>query len=155
MKREDTSTASVVAPPPLIFAAGWVLGLALHLRFQTRVIVGPSRWLGGLLVGTGAGLVAWAVWTMRKAGTDPRPDRPTATLVTDGPFRYTRNPIYLGFAAIYSGLLMAVGTPWPALFLPVVLALIRAGVIEREERYLAARFGDAFADYTAHVRRWL
>jgi protein-S-isoprenylcysteine O-methyltransferase Ste14 len=155
MERQDTSTASVIAPPPLIFAGGWVLGLALHTRARARLVIGPSRWLGGLLAAAGVGQIAWAIWSMRRAGTDPRPDKPTATLVTDGPFRYTRNPIYLGLTAIYSGLLMAVGTPWPALFLPAVLAVIREGVIAREERYLAARFGDAFTDYAAHVRRWL
>ena len=156
MKSEDTSAADVVAPPPpLIFAIGWVLGLALNMRFRTRLVAGPSRLLGGLLVGAGTGLVAWAILTMRRAGTDPRPDRPTAALVTDGPYRHTRNPIYVGFAGVYAGLLMVVGTPGPALFLPAVLAVIRQGVIVPEERYLAGRFGDAYADYATHVRRWL
>ena len=70
-------------------------------------------------------------------------------------YRHTRNPIYVGFAGVYAGPLMVVGTPWPALFLPAVLAVIRQGVIAREERYLAGRFGDAYADYAARVRRWL
>jgi protein-S-isoprenylcysteine O-methyltransferase Ste14 len=155
VEQQKTSTADVVAPPPLIFAIGWVLGLALHLRFRARLVVGPSRWLGGLLAAAGAGLIAWAIWSLRRAGTDPRPDRPTTALVTDGPYRHTRNPIYVGFVGMYAGLLLVVGTPWPALFLPVVLRVIRQGVVAREERYLAVRFGDAFADYVAHARRWL
>ena len=139
----------------MIFAAGWVLGLLLHLRFRTRMVVGPSRWLGGLFVGLGVGLVAWATRTMWHAGTDPRPHLPTTTLVTDGPFLYTRNPIYVGVASIYAGLMLAVGTPWPALFLPGVMAVIWKGVIEREELYLTGRFGNTYADYATQVRRWL
>ena len=155
MEPLDTSTAEVIAPPPLIFAVGWVLGLALHARFRGPLVAGPSRLLGGVLAAAGAGLIAWAIETLRSAGTDPRPDRPTTALVTHGPYRYTRNPIYVGFLGIYVGLLLVVGTLWPALFLPAVLAVVRRGVIAREERYLAGRFGEAFNEYAAHVRRWL
>ncbi|MDQ3810383.1 MAG: isoprenylcysteine carboxylmethyltransferase family protein, partial [Chloroflexota bacterium] len=116
---------------------------------------GPSRLVGGVVTAGGVALIAWSIATLLSAGTDPRPDQPTTALVTRGPYRYTRNPIYLGFVGIYAGLLLVVGTAWPALFLPAVLAVVRRGVIEREERYLAGRFGHAFADYAAHVRRWL
>src|SRR5215210_6804914 len=119
MEQPDaSSTAGVVAPPPLIFVIGLGLGLLLNARFPARLVVGPSRLLGGLLAGAGAALIGWAIASLRAAGTDPRPDRPTTALVTDGPYRHTRNPIYLGLASIYTGLLLAVGTPWPALFLP-------------------------------------
>jgi protein-S-isoprenylcysteine O-methyltransferase Ste14 len=155
MARSDVSTASVVAPPPLIFAVGLGLGLGLHARFPARLVAGPSRLLGGLLAAAGAGLIAWAIATLRAAGTDPRPDRPTTTLVIQGPYRRTRNPIYVGMLGIYAGLMLLVGTPWPALFLPTVLAVLRQGVIAREERYLAGRFGEAFTGYSAGVRRWL
>jgi protein-S-isoprenylcysteine O-methyltransferase Ste14 len=155
MERTHVSTAGVVAPPPLIFAVGLGLGLALHARFPARLVAGPSRLLGGLLAAAGASLIAWAIATLRAAGTDPRPERPTTALVTEGPYRYTRNPIYVGMLGIYAGLVLLVGTPWPALFLPTVLAVVRQGVIAREERYLAGRFGDAFTRYTARVRRWL
>jgi protein-S-isoprenylcysteine O-methyltransferase Ste14 len=153
--RPAISTAGVVAPPPVIFAVGFALGLAVHGRFPARLIGGPTRLLGGVLTAAGAGLIGWAVGTMRAAGTDPRPDTPTSVLVTAGPYRHSRNPIYLGLASIYTGLMLVFGTPWPMLFLPAVLAVIREGVIAREERYLAARFGDSFSDYTARVRRWM
>ena len=153
--RPGISTPGVVAPPPLIFALGLALGLAVHVRFPARLIAGPTRLIGGVLTAAGAGLIVWAIGTMRAAGTDPRPDRPTSALVTAGPYRHTRNPIYLGMASIYAGVLFVVGTPWPMLFLPAVLAVIRQGVIAREERYLAGRFGDSFSDYAARVRRWV
>jgi protein-S-isoprenylcysteine O-methyltransferase Ste14 len=155
MERPDDSTAGVVAPPPLIFALGWGLGLVLHASFPARLVAGPLRLLGGLLAAAGVSLIAWAVVALRAAGTDPRPERPTTALVTEGPYRHTRNPIYLGMVSIYAGLVLVVGTPWPALFLPTVLAVVRQGVIAREERYLSGRFGDAFTGYMARVRRWL
>ena len=155
MKQSEASTAGVLAPPPLIFAVGWVLGLVLHARFPARLVAGPSRLLGGLLTAAGVSLIASAIATLRAAGTDPRPDRPTTALVIEGPYRHTRNPIYLGLASIYAGLLLVVGTPWPALLLPAVLAVVDQGVVAREERYLARRFGDAFTKYTVRVRRWL
>jgi protein-S-isoprenylcysteine O-methyltransferase Ste14 len=153
--RPGISTPGVVAPPPLIFALGLALGLAVHARFPARLIAGPTRLIGGVLTAAGAGLITWAIGTMRAAGTDPRPDRPTSALVTAGPYRHTRNPIYLGMASIYAGVLLVVGTPWPMLFLPAILAVIRQGVIAREERYLAGRFGDSFSDYATRVRCWV
>ena len=155
MATSDTSTAGVVAPPPLIFAVGLGLGLALHARFPARLVAGPSRLLGGLLAAVGTGLIAWAIASLRAAGTDPRPDQPTTVLVTEGPYLRTRNPIYLGMLGIYAGLTLAIGTPWPALFLPAVLAVLREGVVAREERYLSERFAQAFTDYASRVRRWL
>jgi protein-S-isoprenylcysteine O-methyltransferase Ste14 len=155
MEQQDTTTSGVVAPPPLIFGVGLALGLGLHARFPARLVDGPSRAVGGLLVAMGSGLIAWAIATLRRAGTDPRPDRPTAALVTRGPYRLTRNPIYVGFTGVYCGLLVLVGTPWPALFLLPILSVMRHGVISREERYLARRFGEAYSAYAAQVRRWI
>ena len=150
-----SETPEILAPPPLIVGAAWALGFGLDRRFPAHLVAGPSRLVGGLIAASGVGLIAWAVATMRAAGTDPRPERPSTVLVTDGPFGLSRNPIYLGLIAIYAGLVLVVGTAWPVLFLPTSLAVLRDGVIRREERYLAQRFGSAFTEYASRVRRWL
>jgi len=151
--------AGVIAPPPLIYAAGFGLGFLLDrmrpaalLPARTR---GPRRAAGGALIAAGAGMSAWAVRTMVRAGTGPNPRHPATALVVDGPFQYTRNPLYLSLTAIYLGIALLRNALWPVLMLPAVLAVIRRGVIEREERYLLSRFGESYRAYQARVRRWV
>jgi len=92
---------------------------------------------------------------MKRAGTNVRPDQPSLHLVTDGPFRYSRNPLYLATLGLYGGVTLLVDAVWPALLLVPLLAVLRWGVIAREERYLEAKFGDEYRAYKARVRRWL
>jgi protein-S-isoprenylcysteine O-methyltransferase Ste14 len=103
----------------------------------------------------GIGLGGWFIWTMRRAGTpvDPR-EAPTA-LVTEGPFRHTRNPAYVAFTLTYSGLSLLTSILWPLLLLPLVLLAVDRGVIQREERYLEKQFGSSYRQYRHRVRRWL
>jgi protein-S-isoprenylcysteine O-methyltransferase Ste14 len=100
-------------------------------------------------------LMNWFFWTLRSAGTPVNPEKPVSRLVTGGPFRYTRNPGYLSMAMIYTGIASLANALWAILFLPVVLVMIRHGVIEREERYLERRFGEEFIRYKEQVRRWI
>ena len=93
--------------------------------------------------------------TIEKAGTPIRTDRPVARLVTDGPFRYTRNPGYLGLAMLYAGIAVLRNALWAILLLPVVVYVIQREVIGREERYLERTFGEEYLAYKAQVRRWL
>jgi protein-S-isoprenylcysteine O-methyltransferase Ste14 len=76
-------------------------------------------------------------------------------MVVEGPYRVTRNPIYLAFTLLYAGITVLVNALWAALLLPFVLAIMRRGVIDREERYLERRFGDDYLRYKARVRRWI
>ncbi len=92
---------------------------------------------------------------MRRAGTNVRPDQPTLALVFDGPFRFTRNPLYLAATGLYLGIALLVDALWPLLLLVPVLAVLRWGVVAREERYLEAKFGEPYRAYKARVRRWL
>jgi protein-S-isoprenylcysteine O-methyltransferase Ste14 len=92
---------------------------------------------------------------MRRADTPFDPSKPPTALVEDGPFRFTRNPGYLGFALTYAGISLLTGGRWPLVFLPGVLGVIDRGVIAREESYLEERFGDPYRDYRSRVRRWL
>jgi protein-S-isoprenylcysteine O-methyltransferase Ste14 len=81
--------------------------------------------------------------------------KPTTVLVTEGPFRYSRNPIYLALTLLYLGVAFLVNAWWILLLVVPVLLVIRYGVIAREEVYLARKFGDAYRQYTTQVRRWL
>ena len=75
--------------------------------------------------------------------------------MVDGPFRFSRNPLYLSLTGLYLGLAMLINTAWPPLLLPVLLAFLHWGVIRREERYLEVKFGSTYLNYKARVRRWL
>jgi len=114
-----------------------------------------TRGLGWLLLGSGVVLMNWFFWTLRCAGTPVNPEKPVSSLVTDGPFRYTRNPGYHSMVMIYTGIASLANAFWAILFLTATLTVIRRGVIEREERYLERKFGEEYLRYKARVRRWI
>ena len=95
-----------------------------------------------------------AVLTLYRAGTAIEPGHATTTIVTHGPYRFSRNPLYLFFLASYIGIAISVNTAWPLFFIPVIVVLI-SRVISQEERYLEGKFGQEYLDYKAKVRRWL
>lgn len=92
---------------------------------------------------------------MRRAGTSVNPTQPTTTLILEGPYRFTRNPIYLGMTALYMGIAILANTLWPILLLPGALFVMTRGVIEREEAYLERKFGEQYVTYKEKVRRWI
>lgn len=148
-------SVQVVAPPPLIYGLPLLAGLLLQHFFSRAVL--PASWasmLGPVLMLLGLiGLPA--IIAFRRAGTHPQPWRPVMALVVTGPYRLTRNPMYLGFTFLYLGVSLWVNTLWPLLALPVILLTMQWGVILREEAYLERRFGDEYRAYRARVRRWL
>jgi protein-S-isoprenylcysteine O-methyltransferase Ste14 len=148
--------AGVIAPPPLIYMGGLLLGFFLHLIWPfTLLPPALAQALGLVLVVLFFVFAFPAVRLMRGAGTSLRPDMPTTTLITTGPFRYTRNPIYLAFTSLYVGVSFVLNMLWPLLLLPIVIVVMNRGVITREEAYLEREFGDAYRQYKARVRRWL
>ena len=156
MPNDEHDKAGVIAPPPLIYLGPLVLGLLLNKRFPINLL--PPRIARSLrwpLLGGGVLLIGWFEWAMRHAGTPPSPYKPVSRVVTEGPFRYTRNPGYLAMAMIYAGIASFANALWAILFLPVALLLIQRGVIEREERYLERKFGEEYRLYKARVRRWI
>ena len=149
-------TAGVVAPPPLIYAAGLGIGLLLHKLVPVRFLPpGWARYAGWPLVAVSFLPGASAAVMMRRAKTALNPHRPTTAFVPDGPFKYTRNPIYVSFTLLYTGITILANSLWTALLLPLVLVVMQRGVIEREERYLERKFGAQYLKYKAGVRRWI
>jgi protein-S-isoprenylcysteine O-methyltransferase Ste14 len=146
----------VIAPPPLVYLAGLGLGLLFDWLVPGYELPGGAiRVVGMGLALAGVGLLAWAVVALRRAKTPVNPYKPSSAVVTDGPYRFSRNPIYLADAILYAGLALAFRSAAALALLPVVLAVVRYGVIGREERYLDRTFGDAYRSYKARVRRWL
>lgn len=146
----------VLVFPPALFGGTLLVGLVLHWLMPMQLLsplsarlLGAALLLASILLGRGA------EGTMKRAGTNVRPDQPSLHLVTDGPFRYSRNPLYLATLGLYGGVTLLVDAVWPALLLVPLLAVLRWGVIAREERYLEAKFGDEYRAYKARVRRWL
>jgi protein-S-isoprenylcysteine O-methyltransferase Ste14 len=155
----DTGTAGVIARPPLLFLAALLLGLASDYLLPLRFAVpqaGLVHWIiAGALILIGLALFAAGVRDFSRAATPVPTNEPTRALVTTGIHGWTRNPIYLGMFLVYGGIGVAARSPW-ILILALPLAItIRYGVVAREEAYLERRFGAAYRDYKARVRRWL
>jgi protein-S-isoprenylcysteine O-methyltransferase Ste14 len=146
-------------PPPLLFVLSFAVGSLLHHAWPLPLVAPAARGTTGIvgwfLVAVGTTLALSGVLTFRRVGTALRPDRPAARLVTHGPFRISRNPMYLGLSVVYAGVILLMNSWWLVLFLPLVLALLHVTVIRREETYLAATFGSQYRDYCRRVRRWL
>ena len=159
---EDIGTAGVIARPPLLFLATLSLGFVsdhlLPLPFPVSRM-GSIHWISAIisacLIAMGVVLVAAGIRNFSGAGTPVPTNEPTRVLVTTGIHSLTRNPIYLGFFLVYVGIGTVVRSPWILIFSLPLAAVIRYGVVAREEAYLEARFGDAYQDYKARVRRWL
>ena len=158
-RREGRARPEVRYPPPLLFVLGIVAGSLLHHAFPLPLIEPAGRsataTVGWLFVALGTGLSVWGLATFRGAGTSIRPSSPASTLVTHGPFRLSRNPMYLGLTLVYLGVILLMNSVWTALFLPLVIAVLHLTVIRHEERYLAATFGSEYEHYRRRVRRWL
>jgi protein-S-isoprenylcysteine O-methyltransferase Ste14 len=146
---------AIVAPPPLLYLGPLLAGLALDRFLPLPRLPAALRGVGLPLLVGGIGLGAWFFASMQRARTPVDPRQPPTALVEEGPFRFTRNPAYLGFALIYAGISLLAGGRWPMVFLPGVLGAIDRGVIAREEAYLEERFGSPYSEYRSRVRRWL
>jgi protein-S-isoprenylcysteine O-methyltransferase Ste14 len=148
--------ADVKIPPPLIYVAGFVLGLALERFFPELVLPKiPSRVAALLCIALGVTIAVWSVGLFHRERTSFVPIKPTTTLVIYGPYRFTRNPMYLGLVCVYLGIALWFGIFWALILLPAVMALIQRYVIIREEQYLERKFGGAYLKYKADVRRWI
>jgi protein-S-isoprenylcysteine O-methyltransferase Ste14 len=152
----EQDSPGILVPPPLIYllplASGLLLDRKAHITFLPR---GVARILGWPLVGGGVALSGWAFRTLWIAETTLRPDKPVSKLIQEGPFRYSRNPIYLSDAMIYAGIAVLRNSLWSILLLPVAIFVIQREMMGREESYLERTFGEEYLDYRRRVRRWI
>lgn len=151
-------TAGVIAPPPLIALGALACGALLEWIAPLGWIVGAPpilRWLtGGALVLAAISLIAAAILRFARAGTAVQTGAPSTALVTTGVYGVVRNPIYVGFFCLLLGIAILAAWDWLVLFAVVFMAIIHWGVVRREERYLSGKFSDAYAAYSARVRRY-
>lgn len=154
----EENSAKVRFPPPLAFLGFLLIGLVIDR------VAGLAGWglptslrllLAAAATGLGLALIVPALGGFRKAKTPPEPWREVKALVKTGVYRFTRNPMYLGMAGIYSGLALGMNSVSAIVLLPIVIVIIRSQVIAAEETYMAKTFGAAYRDYCDQVRRWL
>lgn len=156
MVKEDMGSAAVIAPPPFIYLGGLLIGFGLEVLLPRPTLPGAVRWPLGVASTILGGILATAFFrAFVRAGTPVSPYSPSTVLVTDGPYRISRNPGYLGMTLGYIGTALLAGAAWPLAMLPFVLLIVDRGVIAREERYLGRRFGRTYCDYKRRTRRWL
>lgn len=143
--------------PPLPFVAAVLAGWWLDRRVAALELPGGTalQTLGVVLLACAAALMGWAAWTLHRHRTTINPFRGASSLCTDGPFAWSRNPIYVADWLLLVGASFWLRTTWPLLFAPLIWAVIRYGVVGHEETHLEERFGDTYRDYRRRVRRWL
>jgi protein-S-isoprenylcysteine O-methyltransferase Ste14 len=150
--------AKVGFPPPLVFLAAllgglalqrWVHGLSLPLEPWTRLVAGVALALGGV------SMVLSARISFLRTGQHPAPWRPSPELIVQGIYRYTRNPMYAGITLFLVGLGVALDSPWVSALAPLALLVVHFLAVRPEEAYLTEKFGDAYVRYKAAVRRYL
>src|SRR6516165_6747094 len=154
---DTADTAQVIIRPPLGWGLAVIAGVALNwlvpLPFLPTNL--PAGWLGALVFVLALTLFAWAIVTITRAGSNVPTKLPTTTIVERGPYRFTRNPIYLGMCIGLLGLAIALDNLWLLLMLVPFVLVIHYGVVAGEEVYLERKFGDIYRSYRSRVRRWL
>jgi protein-S-isoprenylcysteine O-methyltransferase Ste14 len=146
----------IFIPPPLYYGAAFAIGMLINVAAPATIGARPASAIAGIVIGVlGLTLNFAGVTAVIRHRTTIVPHRPVATLITTGPYRVSRNPMYTGLATAYLGGALLANSWWPILLLPVVLLLVARLVIAPEERYLNQRFGQAYADYRSRVRRWI
>jgi protein-S-isoprenylcysteine O-methyltransferase Ste14 len=155
----NSATAGVITRPPVLYLACLILGLALDQLLPLPLTLSGAalmQWTvaGGLIL-VGVAILAAGIRNFTRAGTPVPSNQPVRALVTTGIHGWSRNPIYVGMFLLYAGIGIAAHSPWVIVLALPLFIILRYGVVAREEAYLERRFGDAYCDYKARVRRWL
>jgi protein-S-isoprenylcysteine O-methyltransferase Ste14 len=140
--------------PPRFFLLLALLGVAVHFALGGPVWL-RLPWLGAALLVAGAALVVWGERAFAAAGTTIKPFERTHRLVESGPFRFTRNPMYLSLVTMLVGAALVLGTPAPWLAALALAGILHFRFVRNEERALAASLGEPYERYRRRVRRWL
>ena len=152
---KDDDTAGVIALPPLIYAIALAASITTDRVLNARRLPPVFARLSIPFFGAAASLGVPAFREFKNAGTAVDPFEETTALVQSGPFAFSRNPMYIGLTMGYIGIALATRTTLPFAALPAVLWMMNTGVIEREERYLERKFGEAYRQYKERVPRWI
>lgn len=152
---DSDKTAGVIAFPPLIYGVPLIAGIVADRVLSNKPLPPASGLLSIGCFLAAASIVAPAFGAFKKAGTAIDPFEETTALVDSGPYRFTRNPMYLALTLAYAGVAFAARRAAPFALLPAVLWTMQHGVILREERYLERKFGKAYREYLQRVPRWL
>lgn len=146
----------VLTFPPIIFAVFFVIGYVTDRAFPSDIGISSIRYaVGGVLIGLSIILAGWGLAHFARAKTHVDVRKPATTLVTGGPYRLSRNPMYLALSLLYAGFAVAFLLPVTLVLLIPCLVVLYLGVIRREEAYLDRKFGEAYRNYRSRVRRWL
>jgi len=151
----EADNAGVIVRPPVLYAAALVALLVLRWLWPLPILPRGGLWPGLVLVALGVGILIWGRRTLLAGGTNVDPSLPATAVVTSGPYRLSRNPLYVGLALVYFGLTLALDSWWGIVLLVAVLIVMHRGVIQREERYLEQKFGDGYRQYRSTVRRYI
>jgi protein-S-isoprenylcysteine O-methyltransferase Ste14 len=158
MNTGANDSAAVRVPPPLPYLAALVVGAGLN-KFIWPLPIGLSRGLSvalaTLVALLGFALTIGALRLFRATGQDPKPWRATPEIVRTGVYRFTRNPMYVGFTLLQAAIGIGLGNFWVLLLVPLACVVVQITAIRPEEAYLERKFGDAYLDYKKRVRRWL
>ena len=142
--------------PPIIYAISILAGIGLNNLWPLVIPFGlHGRLYGGCVFAVAVGIAGWSLFEFHRADTEVRPDRPDSALITTGPFRYTRNPLYIVLSLTQLAIALWLNNPWILLLLPLSVIVITRYAIAREERYLEKLFGQDYLEYKARVRRWM
>ena len=156
MPEDRPDNSGVIALPPLIYGAAFLIGLVIHFVLPISFLPQqPALWLGALLTLVAGSIVASAFRALARAKTTFDTRKPTRAIVTDGVFRYSRNPMYVSLTLLYLGIASLINSLWILLLVLPLMAVIQRGVIEREEQYLERKFGHEYLGYKTRVRRWI
>jgi protein-S-isoprenylcysteine O-methyltransferase Ste14 len=149
--------ADVHFPPPLVFLGFTVLGVVLPHALGPIPFPATfgARLLGVLVVLLGVATILSARMLFVRSGQSPIPWKPTPELIFRGPYRFTRNPMYVGITTVQAGLGVALGNVWISVLAPIALLTVHFIAVLPEERYLVEKFGTSYREYRAKVRRYL
>lgn len=146
----------LLVPPPVIYVAALILGLAVDRLWPVSLL--PAAWAyltGALLIIASAAIVFPAFVRFRRAGTPFDVRKPASTLVTDGPYRFSRNPGYVSLTLVYLGVTLLLNNVTVLLMVVPALLVMDLWVVPREERHLEEQFGEQYLRYKQSVRRWI
>jgi protein-S-isoprenylcysteine O-methyltransferase Ste14 len=156
MNEQIADKPGVIAFPPALYGVTLAIGLALSFFFQVSFLpLSISLPLAALALIAAGWFSTSAFRTMTRAQTAIDPEQPATAIVSDGVFRFSRNPLYLSLTLLYIGISLLLNAVWAFALLLPLLVVVQIGVIQREEVYLERKFGNEYLRYKAQVRRWL